>query len=482
MGATVAVPVWLLVILVALAGWWLLDRLLVPSVRWLIRRRVDRVLDEINQRLNIKIQPFRLTRRQALVDLLAYDAKVVEAAHAHAAETGQPREVVMAEVRAYAEEIVPAFNAYVYFRIGYWLARRVARSLYRVRIGSVDADGLKTIPQDSTVVFVMNHRSNMDYVLVAFLAAEQAALSYAVGEWARVWPLQALIRAMGAYFIRRNSKSPLYRRVLERYVRLATDNGVAQAVFPEGGLSRDGSLRPPKMGLLDYMLRGFDAKGERDIVFVPVAINYDRVLEDRTLLLSADPQAPKRGAAHAVRTTLGFWAGQARLAFQGRWHRFGYACVNFGTPVGVRAWAEARGVDFRALPTEARQARVGDLATELMARIGALVPVLPVPLIARVLLAAEAPLSALEVKARVARLIETLEAAGAQIQIPRRTRDHALDQGLRQLLIRRLAVSDTGEADGLIQAAPGDRTVLAYYANSLAHLLPAEGPAVAAVA
>ena len=51
-------------------------------------------------------------------------------------------------------------------------------------------------------------------------AAEKAALSYAVGEWARVWPLQSLVRAMGAYFVRRNSKDALYRKVLERYVAI----------------------------------------------------------------------------------------------------------------------------------------------------------------------------------------------------------------------------------------------------------------------
>src|SRR5439155_25273362 len=107
--------------------------------------------------------------------------------------------------------------------------------------------------------------------LVSYLAAEKAALSYAVGEWARIWPLQMLIRAMGAYFVRRNSRDPLYRKVLERYVAMATQAGVTQAVFPEGGLSRDGRLRPPKLGILDYMLRSFDpVHGDRDLVFIPV--------------------------------------------------------------------------------------------------------------------------------------------------------------------------------------------------------------------
>ena len=137
----------------------------------------------------------------------------------------------------------------------------------------------------------MNHRSNMDYMLAGFLAADQAALSYAVGEWARIWPLSALIRAMGAYFVRRNSRDELYRRVLERYIAMATEAGVPQAVFPEGGLTRDGRMREPKLGVLDYMLRGFSHRGERDLVFVPLGLNYDRVLEDRTLLARSNQSA-----------------------------------------------------------------------------------------------------------------------------------------------------------------------------------------------
>jgi glycerol-3-phosphate O-acyltransferase len=155
----------------------------------------------------------------------------------------------------------------------------------------------------------MNHRSNMDYVLVGYLAARRAALSYAVGEWARIWPLQTLIRSMRAYFVRRNSRNELYRRVLERYVVMATAAGVTQAVYPEGGLSRNGRLRPPKLGLLDYLLRGFDPHGERDLVFIPVGINYDRTLEDRTLLLELQPGPAKARPGSALGNSFASWNG-----------------------------------------------------------------------------------------------------------------------------------------------------------------------------
>ena len=472
MGEPVPVPLWLFVALVAVAAWSLLDRLLIPSGRWFVRRRLNRLIDRVNQRLDVEIKPFQLTKRQVLIDRLVYDPQVVAAANEHARATGQPREVAMEEVRRYAREIVPTFNAYVYFRVGYSIARAVARFLYRVRLGFADERTLAGVAPGTTVVFVMNHRSNMDYVLVAFLAAERTALSYAVGEWARIWPLQQLVRSMGAYFVRRNSNNPVYRRVLERYVHMATEAGVAQAMYPEGGLSRDGRLREPRLGLFDYMLKSFDPAAGHDIVFVPVALNYDRVLEDRTLLRGLDPEAGRVGFLTAARTTLSFWGRQAGLMLRGQWYRFGYACVNFGAPVSARAWLSADAAshggsgDLRSLDHDARFAVIGRLAHDLMGEIARLVPVLPVSLLATVLLEAERPLDELELKVRAGELMAHFENRGARLYLPRDDRDYAFHVGLRMLALRRLVEETTG----LFAVAATERPVLAYYANAIAHL------------
>lgn len=471
MGEPVTVPLWLFVAILAFALWSLLDRLLIPSGRWFLRRRLNRLIDRVNRRLAVEIKPFQLTKRQVLIDRLIYDPQVVAAANEHARTHNVPREVAMTEVHRYAREIVPTFNAYVYFRVGYSIARAVARFLYRVRLGYADERTLAGVSPDTTVVFVMNHRSNMDYVLVAFLAAERTALSYAVGEWARIWPLQQLIRSMGAYFVRRNSDSPIYRRVLERYVHMATEAGVAQAMYPEGGLSRDGRLREPKLGLFDYMLKSFDPNGTHDIVFVPVALNYDRVLEDRTLLRSLDREAGRRSAWFAVRTALSFWASQLGLMLRGQWHRFGYACVNFGAPLSARSWLAAhggpRGGDLRALDKEQRFEVIGRLANDVMGEIARLVPVLPVSLMATVLLEAEGPLDELELKVRASDLIVHFETRGAKLYLPRGDRDYAFHVGLRMLSLRHL-VEESGE--GLFSVVATERPVLAYYSNAIAHL------------
>src|ERR1700754_1028322 len=140
MGEPVTVPLWLLLAIAAFAAWSLIDRLLIPSVRCLLPRRLNRLIDSVNRRLDVEIKPFQLTKRQVLIDRLVYDPSVVEAANDYARASNLPRDVAMAEVRRYAREIVPSFNAYIYFRIGYALARALANLLYRVRLGFADAE------------------------------------------------------------------------------------------------------------------------------------------------------------------------------------------------------------------------------------------------------------------------------------------------------------------------------------------------------
>jgi glycerol-3-phosphate O-acyltransferase len=458
MGETLAVPLWLALPAGLLAAWAAYDKLLLPCLRWMLARPANQTIDELSSRLRIGIRPFQRARRQALIYRLVADPKVLQSAERYAAANHLALPKVMKRVERYAREIVPAFNAYLYFRIGYWLGRKLAQSLYRVRLGYVDTEGIAGIDPDATVVFVMNHRSNMDYVLAAYLAAEQTALSYAVGEWARLWPLSALIRAMGAYFVRRNSADELYRRVLERYVAMATEAGVPQAVFPEGGLSRDGRMRAPRLGVLDYTLRGFRIDGDRDLVFVPLGINYDRVLEDRTLLESASRPAPSRWKT--AWGTLRFLAHNLALVMRNEWHRFGYACVNFGTPISMRSY----GVDFQKLSGEERRGAVARLGRDLMEAVGRVVPVVPVALIAHVFLGSRS-LTELDLKAETRLLLQRLK--GAHVYLPRRDLDYALTVGLRMLRLRHLIE----EREGVFSAVEEELPLLRYYANSIDHLL-----------
>lgn len=440
----VSVPVWLLVLILLFAGVTFASHFLFPSVRWFFRGRMEKAVAKLNTRLDRPIEPFRLMRRQDRIVRLSYDPQVIQAVSDHARDTGVPQNVVFQEAHSYAREIVPGFSTLLYFGVAIRLTRWLSRQLYRIRIGRIDQE-LQGIDPEATVIFVINHRSNMDYVLLTWLVADRSALSFAVGEWARVWPLSRLIRAMGAYFIRRGSRNALYRRVLARYVQMATAEGTTQAMFPEGGLSLDGRIGPAKMGLLHYIVSGFDREG-RDVVFVPVGLAYDRVLEDR-LLTEAAVAGERRFRARPL-TILRFVARVVWHKLRGRFAGFGGAAAGFGPPLSLRDWQ-----------TRVTDASTEALGGELMARIRHSVPVLPVPLMAAIV--AAGPVAQAELPTKIAALVADLRRRGISVRLP--PDDKVADKGLVPLLKRGI-IAETGTGYAVV---PGAEHLLHFYAAAV---------------
>jgi glycerol-3-phosphate O-acyltransferase len=454
MSATVTLPIWLFILILLFAAVTLASHFLFPSVRWFLRRRLERAVDRLNQRLKRPIQPFKLARRMDTIRRLIYDPEVAQAIADHARDNNMREDVAFQKAERYAREIVPGFSAFTYFGFAIRAARILSQSLYRVRLVHANDPALEAIADDATVIFVMNHRSNMDYVLVTWLVAERSALAYAVGEWARVWPMRQLVRAMGGYFIRRRHNNALYRKVLARYVQMATEAGVTQAVFPEGALSRTGYLGRPKLGLFSYILEGFRSGHSRDVVFVPVALNYDRVMEDRTLL-----DAHLTGTSRFRFSLRPIWRYLRRQLWNritGRYHRYGYAAVSFGDPLSL--------TEFLAEPHEDPSAALG---SELMGRIAAVMPVTPVPLVAHALQGGVRSVVALD--ALVRRRIEAAQARGVTVHIPRNDIAYTIESGLRALMERRI-LTRTGDTLTVDTAGPGP-DLLAFYAASVSHLL-----------
>ncbi|MEX0370839.1 MAG: 1-acyl-sn-glycerol-3-phosphate acyltransferase [Tateyamaria sp.] len=447
---SVELPLWLFVLIVLFAAVTFASHFLFPSVRWFFRRRLERAVARLNERLTRPIEPFKLARRHDMIQRLIYDPQVTEAIVAHADAEDIPENVAFEQARRYAREIVPSFSAFAYFSFGARAARWLATALYDVRTGLNNDQQVQSVDTDATVVFAMNHRSNMDYVLVTYLAARASALSYAVGEWARVWPLSRLIKSMGAYFIRRKSRGALYRKVLARYVQMATEGGVTQAIFPEGGLSVNGKLMPLKMGLLSYVVEGY-SPDKRDVVFVPVAINYDRVLEDR-VLIAADQRGDRRfGVSMTV-----VIAAILRLLWQWitrRYRKFGTASVVFGPPVSLAALGPHRALE--------------DLAETLRGRIQDVMPVPFVPLLARLFLMSSDPIDDVDMVHRVKSAMPDgrgTRPALLDAELADRVA-RALDDMLRRGMIERTQ-------DGW-QMVPDERQLFAFYANSIEDLYPA---------
>ncbi|MBA3852797.1 MAG: hypothetical protein C0503_00190 [Gemmatimonas sp.] len=440
---------------------------------WLWRRWTARLARRAILRFRARIDRFKLTGKRYIVQSLLADERIAEAVTAHAAEHGVPRAQVWRRVETYLDEIVPSFNLFMYYQFGYAISKAALGLFYKTSIRIRDPKAFEALPRESIVIYVMNHRSNADYVLASYGLAGQVAISYAVGEWARVFPLEYLFKSFGSYFIRRRYREPLYHAVLERYVQLITRNGVTQGLFPEGGLSRDGRLRPAKIGMLDYMIGTAREPGFAERMYVvPVGLNYDRVLEDRSLLrelrTSEGTPAPSRLAQ--LREVLNFAVGSFGRMGTGRWKRYGRAAVVVGEPIPLAPWLTQVAENGAALFQRERHERFAEVqrfCDDLMQRIGAVMPVTAVPMVCAALQTFDreiVPEQALF--ARIEELRDVLIAQGAEVVEPQREAAETFERAFRMLRMRRVLHREGSD----FVILPRGRELISYYANGIAHL------------
>ncbi|MEK6611117.1 MAG: 1-acyl-sn-glycerol-3-phosphate acyltransferase [Gemmatimonadota bacterium] len=461
---------------------WLLFALLVAAASvatlWFTRRatavfraRMRRSARKALHDFQARVAKYKFVSRRAIHDELILDPVVVDAMRAHLKEKKLTELDVRVRVEHYIDEILPFFNVLSYYKLGYNLAKLTLNLLYKVTIEYQDHEALNRIPRKDVVVYLMNHRSNADYVVVAYVLARGVAVSYAVGEWARVWPLETVFKSFGSYFIRRRYQEPLYHAVLQRYIQLITRHGVTQGIFLEGGLSRDGKFRPAKIGLLDYIVGTVRDEGfDRDIWFVPVAINYDRTLEDRSLIrecLDESLHEPRRKQLSAVTNYLFF--NTVRF-LTGRLKRYGRAAVNFGTPLSLKNWLARQDGDVLGLVKAERLPHVQRLADEVLERIKGVMPVTPVALASAALLSFErdtVPLA--DVLERMQDYRDHLLETNSKVVRADREIAETWERARLMFRMRRTVLVE----GATVVVMPRQRPLLEYYANSIRHLLPA---------
>jgi glycerol-3-phosphate O-acyltransferase len=441
------------------------------ATRAVLRRRLRRWARHALWEFRARIDRYKLVERDRIREVLLADPVLESAIREHAAEHRVAEPEARRRVNQYLDEIVPFFNVLSYYRVGYNLSRLLINLLYKASVEYRDQSALDRMPRRDVVVYLMNHRSNADYVVVAYVLARVVSISYAVGEWARTWPLEYVFKSFGSYFVRRQYREPLYHTVLERYVQLITRNGVTQGIFPEGGLTRDGALRPVKIGLLDYIIRTLDDPlFDRDIWLVPVGINYDRVLEDRSLIREriVGGRRPSRwaqlsGVAHYLAwNTLRLLTGQLR--------RYGRVAVAFGSPLSVREWLATQPAGILQLPKAERLPHVQRLAQEVLGRIGAVIPVTPVPLAAAALLSfGTSVVPKRRVLERMDELRDRLTEGDAKVVRIELPVTEVWARAWLMFAMRRLVLEQGSD----LIILPSARPLLEYYANSIRHLVPA---------
>ncbi len=474
-------------------------------VRWLVVRRLRGWMHQsavrFVRRHHIRMEAARFIDRVWIREALAQDRAIEEKILEVARATGESHRLLRDRVDAYVEEIAPFFSLSAYYRFGASAAKRFLDFCFELvhEPGAFQRQAAE-VPPNAVRVYVINHRANMDPAILAYALLHHVPMSYAVGEWALVWPLHTLFRMFGSYFVRRGEKDPLYHRVLERFIQLIASHGAVTGFFPEGALSRDGRLRRPRTGLLDYLIGLRREHPDRPIVFLPIGLNYDRVFEDHILVREKDGPIPKATASERMRNLVGVigWfpvlLGANLVKVATRSHRkFGNAAVVFGEPLHLDAWPG--GAAIHTLPDPERRVALEALGDELLRnRIGKVVPALPVPIFCTALLREPAgELGAL--RREVISVLAELRARGAPVRFGRAF-DPILarrQQGNERLALLDDALIEAEEADVVIQlattlllrrklvrrvvtpagpgveAVAGAESLIAYYANSIAH-------------
>ncbi len=466
----ISLPVWIFVLLVIAAGIILFQYTIYPLVAAYLNTRSRMVLDEVNPRLQLKLSQFTLARRHVLADRLASDEKV-EAALDEIAETkGLSLEQARRETWRMAWDIVPAFNPYFYFRVGYRMARASLRALYRVRVSFVDEASMADVGGDDAVVFIINHRSNIDYAVANYLTSRRTILSFGVGEWSRIWPIQPVMRMAGGYFVRRSSNDPHYRLLLKRYVQLATQARVPHAIFIEGQLSNNGSVSPPRIGILSYITEEFQPGKHHDIVFIPISVNYDWVIEDVNVTRFDSSHFRSKGWKYVLRQSAQFLL-QVSFELILRRQRFGLHCSRFGRPLSFEEWLQGRGVDWPSLDRAQRYRQIAALGDRLIEDIRGLVPATPMVVLCRIWFE-DTTFSGTEneVRDRFWAVVSDLQAAGCHVELMRhdseRPGDQAasFDHALTMALERRILKLD---GSGRVLLNQSSSRLVNYYGNSV---------------
>jgi glycerol-3-phosphate O-acyltransferase len=220
------------------------------------------------------------------------------------------------------------------------------------------------------------HRSHIDYLLISYIFYVKNITfpHVCAGINLNFWPVGRIIRKGGGFFIRRSfSGNKVYKESLYAYLKALLSSKHCIEFFIEGTRSRTGKLLLPKMGILNLLLRAYAEGAAQDILFVPVAINYDHIPEQKTY------QSESSGAEKSREN-----AGELLEARKALGRKYGKIYLQFGDPVSLHGHLEGLGIP--TLDAAALKKETNDFAYHLTYNINRMAIVTPIALVSLALL------------------------------------------------------------------------------------------------
>ncbi|WP_166251489.1 glycerol-3-phosphate 1-O-acyltransferase PlsB [Marinobacter salicampi] len=348
-------------------------------------RKVARVLRTHFRRVRQAVLGPDLSHRRTLVEGLIRTPAVKDAIRETARKEDIPPEKARMKARKYADEIAASMSVAtirVLEVVLSWLWNRIYNG---VAVNNIEV--AQDVARDYSVIYVPCHRSHIDYLLLSYVLYRNGLMPphIAAGINLNMPVVGPVLRRGGAFFMRRSFKdNPLYSTVFNEYMHVMFTRGYSVEYFVEGGRSRTGRMLQPRPGMLAMTVRSFLRDHRKPIVFVPVYVGYEKVMEGRSYLGELRGKKKQKESIFSLIRAIG------KLR-----NSFGKVAVNFGEAIPLAplldevepSWRkQAYASDYR--PKWLNRA-VSELAIRVATRINAAVAVNPIGMTATVLLSTE---------------------------------------------------------------------------------------------
>jgi len=238
--------------------------------------------------LGKKLVGFVSYRREHVINSILENKDSAQVFAELAEKKNQPIDVSREKAKEILLELSSAYSPKALV-LCYWIVKALKKIMFkRIMTYGDEFKQIHDLTEQGKIMFYLpNHKSHMDYLLLSYILFNQniAPPHIAAGVNLSFFPVGALFRRTGAYFIRRKiAGNFLYTRFLQLYFDWMLKGKISQEFYMEGGRSRDGKIREAQSGILTLFIEQIRAlKLESDVYFVPTSITYDRLPEMESL-------------------------------------------------------------------------------------------------------------------------------------------------------------------------------------------------------
>ena len=418
---------------------------------------MNKLIKPLVDTLNTPLVASVLRSRKSYARLVFDTPRFQQQLHLLAERLHRPDADVAAEAMVCIEEIVTVQNPMYTAMFDYGLGPLHTRA-WTIHSDKAALKRLQKLNARHPLVFLPTHRSYADaFILTDVLRTAGLPRNHILGgNNLGFFPLGTIIRRSGGVLVRRSFKDDeIYKLVVREYLGYLVSKGANLEWYMEGGRSRTGKLRPPKYGLLRYLVDAIESGVAKDMLLVPTAITYDQLHE--VSLMAAEEAGEVKS-----KEGLAWLAGYARM--QQRW--IGSAFVRFGEPLSLRD-ALQRGDS----ENDGSRWTVEKIAFEVFQRINHATPVTGPALVTLALLGVrDRALTLSEVRELVDPLMLYAQARGLPLgQIEALRTNAGLTEALEALERSGVVQRYAKGTEVIYRITAGQHSVAAFYRNSAIH-------------